>query len=88
MPADDGLHGMPAADVAAFLRDLRALRAREGLSLDGLAARAELPPGTGPAPAGRPGFTSTRLGRTRLGRPAPGPPAPARGAGGGGPARR
>jgi helix-turn-helix protein len=46
MPADDGLHGMPAEDLAAFLRDLRALRVREGLSLDGLAARADIPPDT------------------------------------------
>lgn len=43
MPADDGLHGMPAEDLAAFLRDLRALREREGLSLDGLATRADIP---------------------------------------------
>ena len=44
MPADDGLHGMPAEDLAAFLHSLRALREREGLSLDG----ADLPPGRGP----------------------------------------
>ena len=46
MPADDGLHGMPAEDLAAFLHDLRALREREGLSLEGLAARADIPPDT------------------------------------------
>jgi hypothetical protein len=66
MPADEGLHGIPAEDLAGFLRDLRALRVREGLSLDGLPAQAELPPGAGPA-AGQPGFSITRLGRTRVG---------------------
>jgi hypothetical protein len=60
MPADDGLHRMSTEDLAAFLRRLRALRMREGLSLDGLAAQAELPPGTDTA--GQPGFTITRLG--------------------------
>jgi hypothetical protein len=67
MPADDGLHGIPAEDLAGFLHDLRALRVREGLSLDGIAARAELPPGTGSTAAGQPGFIVTRLGRTRPG---------------------
>jgi hypothetical protein len=65
MPADDGLHRMSPADLAAFLRDLRALRVREGLRLDGLNAQAELPPDT--EAAGQPGFTITRLG------PRPGP---------------
>jgi hypothetical protein len=78
MPADDGLHEMPPEDLAAFLHDLRALREREGLSLDGLTARAELPPGAGPAAAGQPGFSITRLGRAQPGprrgrwRPSPG----------------
>lgn len=44
MPADDGLHGMSAEDLAAFLDGLRALREREGLSLDGSGRR----PGRGP----------------------------------------
>jgi hypothetical protein len=60
MPADDGLHRMSTEDLAGFLRRLRALRMREGLSLDGLAAQPELRPG-GDA-AGQPGFTITRLG--------------------------
>lgn len=64
MPADEGLHGIPAEDLAGFLRDLRALRVREGLGLDGAAMPPELPPGAGPT-AGQPGFTITRLGRTR-----------------------
>lgn len=75
MPADDGLHGMSPADLAAFLRDLQALRVREGLRLDGLNAQAELPPGTGAA--GPPSFTITRLGprqgpRRARWRPSPG----------------
>ena len=60
MPADEGLHRMSTEDLAAFLRRLRALRMREGLSLDGLAAQADLPPGSDAA--GQPGFTITRLG--------------------------
>jgi hypothetical protein len=44
MPADDGLHGMSAEDLAAFLQGLRALREREGLGLDGSGR----PPGSGP----------------------------------------
>jgi hypothetical protein len=72
MPADDGLHGMSPADLAAFLRDLRALRVREGLRLDGLNAQAELPPGT--EAAGQPSFSITRLG-PRLG-PRQGPRRP------------
>ncbi len=64
MPADDGLHGLSQPDLAAFLRDLRALRVREGLRLDGRDAPAELPPGT--EAAGQPGFIITRLG-PRLG---------------------
>ena len=51
---------MSTEDLAVFLRRLRALRMREGLSLDGLAAQPELPPGSGAA--GQPGFTITRLG--------------------------
>jgi transcriptional regulator with XRE-family HTH domain len=39
MPAHDGSHGEPREDLEAFLRDLRALRAREGLSIAELAAR-------------------------------------------------
>lgn len=72
MPADDGLHEMPAEDLAAFLRDLHALREREGLSLVGL------PPDAGPAAAGQPRFAITRLRRARSGprrcrwRPSPG----------------
>jgi hypothetical protein len=68
MPADDGLHGIPAEDLAGFLHDLRALRVREGLGLDGAAGQPELPPGSGPA-AGQPGFTITRLGHTQVGPP-------------------
>ena len=44
MPADDGLHGMSAEDLATFLHGLRALREREGLGLDGTG----LPLGRGP----------------------------------------
>ena len=39
MPAHDGSHGEPREDLEAFLCDLRALRAREGLSIAELAAR-------------------------------------------------
>jgi transcriptional regulator with XRE-family HTH domain len=39
MPAHDGPHGEPGEDLEAFLRDLRALRSREGLSIAELAAR-------------------------------------------------
>ena len=46
--------------LAVFLRRLRALRMREGLSLDGLAAQGNLPPGSDAA--GQSGFTITRLG--------------------------
>jgi hypothetical protein len=60
MPADDGLHRLSTEDLAAFLRRLRALRMREGLSLDGLAAQGNLPPGSDEA--GQPGFTITQLG--------------------------
>ncbi len=60
MPADDGLHRMSTEDLAAFLRRLRSLRMREGLSLDGLAAQGNLPPGSDEA--GQPGFTITQLG--------------------------
>jgi hypothetical protein len=60
MPAIDGLHRMSTEDLAAFLRRLRALRMRDGLSLDGLAAQGNLPPGSDAA--GQPGFTITRLG--------------------------
>ena len=60
MPADEGLRRMSTEDLAAFLRRLRALRMREGLSLDGLAAQADLPPGSDAA--GQPGFSITRLG--------------------------
>jgi transcriptional regulator with XRE-family HTH domain len=42
MPAHDGPHGEPGEDVEAFLRDLRALRSREGLSIAELAARTGL----------------------------------------------
>lgn len=68
MPADDGLHGIPAEDLAGFLRDLRALRVREGLGLDRATGQPELPPGAGPA-AGQPGFTITRLGHSQAGPP-------------------
>lgn len=66
MPADDGLHRMSAEDLAAFLRRLRTLRVREGLSLDG---QAGLPPGSDAA--GQPGFTITRLGPRLTPRGAP-----------------
>ena len=39
MPADDGLRRMSTEDLAAFLRRLRALRMREELSVEGLAAQ-------------------------------------------------
>jgi transcriptional regulator with XRE-family HTH domain len=39
MPAHDGQHGEPREDLEALLRDLRALRARKGLSIAELAAR-------------------------------------------------
>jgi transcriptional regulator with XRE-family HTH domain len=39
MPAHDGQHGEPRDDLEALLRDLRALRARKGLSIAELAAR-------------------------------------------------
>jgi len=75
MPADDGLHRMSTEDLAAFLRRLRALRMREGLSLDGLAAQGNLPPGSDAT--GQPGFTVTQLGprlapRHSRWRPSPG----------------
>jgi hypothetical protein len=75
MPADDGLHRMSTEDLAAFLRRLRALRMREGLGVDGLAAQPELPPGSDAA--GQPGFTITRVGLRhapprRRWRPSPG----------------
>jgi len=60
MPADDGLHRLSTEDLAGFLRRLRALRMREGLSLDGQAGQPELPQGSDAA--GQPGFTITRLG--------------------------
>jgi hypothetical protein len=69
MPADDGLHRMSTEDLAAFLRRLRALRMREGLSLDGLAAQGSLPPGSDGA--GQPGFTITQLGPRQAPRPGP-----------------
>ncbi len=42
MPAHDGPHGEPGEDLEAFLRDLRALRSREGLSIAELATRTGL----------------------------------------------
>jgi hypothetical protein len=60
MPADDGLRQMSTEDLAGFLRRLRALRMREGLGLDGLAAQPGLRPGSDAA--GQPGFTITRPG--------------------------
>jgi len=46
MPAHDGPHGGPREDLEAFLRDLRALRAREDLSIAELAALTHLSPDT------------------------------------------
>ncbi len=60
MPADDGLDGMPTEDLAALLRDVQTLRAREGLTEHDLASR-----------HGQLGFTISHLGprrRPRLGR--------------------
>src|ERR1700745_1874274 len=47
MPADNGLHRMSTEDLAAFRRGLRALRVREGLSLNGPDPQAG-PPRHGP----------------------------------------
>ncbi len=69
MPADDGLHRLSTEDLATFLRRLRALRMREGLSLDGPAAQPELRPGSDAA--GQPGFTITRLGPRLVSRHGP-----------------
>jgi len=62
MPADDGLHRMSTEDLAGFLRRLRALRMREGLSLDGPDAQPELPQRSRWRPSpGLVGVTATAL---------------------------